>query len=936
MRIDVLRFLQDKIRPTLYRRSIEKKTARLEKMSGFTSTKLDDQTILIIDGRSKKEISRSLITGILCNAVDFSIYYLLINICTFNISKGISFACAGIVGYLLNKYWAFERGLPSYAEGARYAFISVLALGINIAANQSLLNIWPHRVMLALVIASITTGLFAFICFKWWVFRTLLQEAVYFAWWKFFPWKFLIRDAARKQGFLDPIELLSQLQNFAQPSEVAAPTELLRSGVVLHARGLINSLAIQHNLDWVWPFWVECQYNPRNEAFIPRSFSLTQINLTHRNWTALGVPDSHEFPLVDPRGLVTPFYDGWSLDVWIIPGYGKPLIPSRAGFISQEIAMDDTLCVITEANLDQLKLKLKAEVIGSSEAPLCQVRVSGSSSVKARLIVSLRPYNPEGISFIHNISLHENSLGWQVDRERNVYFDKAPDQCILSDYRRGDVYGCLSQTESDKEVSCTVGMASAAAVYTVEAGGSQEVTLSVPLTQNTLKTGSCRDYQETAQISWGKSLEGACSLQIPDKHFKFLYDAAISTMILHSPKEVYPGPYIYRRFWFRDAAFILQGLLCVGLKERVRRALDCFRGRQTLSGYFLSQEGEWDSNGEALWIMKQYCALTGQIPPKEWQGSINKAGEWICKKRLPQHLKEPHAGLLPSGFSAEHLGPNDFYYWDDFWSVSGLQAAASLSVLYKDHDKAAHFQQESLVLKKSIEQSLAIVNKRLKKPAIPASPYRRMDSGAIGSLVASYPLHIVGPKDPAVLGTADFLMNNCLVHGGFFHDMTHSGINPYLTLHLAQVLLRAGDARYFGLMTAVANLASSTGQWPESIHPRTGGGCMGDGQHVWAAAEWVLMIRNCFVREEGEQLILCSGIPQVWQEKKQNMSFGPAPTRFGDIQICIRPQGKNVLIEWQGKWFVKEPVIDIHLPCYKSVRVLPGTNFFELKDRVAP
>ncbi len=121
--------------------------------------------------------------------------------------------------------------------------------------------------------------------------------------------------------------------------------------------------------------------------------------------------------------------------------------------------------------------------------------------------------------------------------------------------------------------------------------------------------------------------------------------------------------------------------------------------------------------------------------------------------------------------------------------------------------------------------------------------------------------------------------------------MTHSGINPYLTLHLAQVLLRAGDPRYFGLMTAVAKLASPTGQWPESIHPLTGGGCMGDGQHVWAAAEWVLMIRNCFVREEGDGLILCSGIPQVWLDKKQTISFGPAPTSFGDIQISIKPHG---------------------------------------------
>jgi len=68
------------------------------------------------------------------------------------------------------------------------------------------------------------------------------------------------------------------------------------------------------------------------------------------------------------------------------------------------------------------------------------------------------------------------------------------------------------------------------------------------------------------------------------------------------------------------------------------------------------------------------------------------------------------------------------------------------------------------------------------------------------------------------------------------------------------VLLRAEDPRFHELMTTVADLASPTGQWPEAIHPLTHGGCMGDGQHVWAAAEWLMIVRHCFVREEGDHL----------------------------------------------------------------------------------
>ena len=44
---------------------------------------------------------------------------------------------------------------------------------------------------------------------------------------KWMPWKFIVRYIARRHGFLDPINLLSQLQRFIQPSEVNEPVELL-------------------------------------------------------------------------------------------------------------------------------------------------------------------------------------------------------------------------------------------------------------------------------------------------------------------------------------------------------------------------------------------------------------------------------------------------------------------------------------------------------------------------------------------------------------------------------------------------------------------------------------------------------------------------------------------------------------------------------------
>src|SRR4051812_8573186 len=166
-----------------------------------------------------------------------------------------------------------------------------------------------------------------------------------------FPWKFIVRHVARSHGFIDPIAVLARLHGFAQPSEVAAPMELVRAGVVFHARGLMNTGAIQHNLDWVWPYWVERQFDPHDVAFIPRAFSITHVNLTHRNWTAVGQPDCDWLPIVDPRGLATPYWDGWSLDGWVITADGDELIPSRLADAEQQLELggESGVAVVTES-----------------------------------------------------------------------------------------------------------------------------------------------------------------------------------------------------------------------------------------------------------------------------------------------------------------------------------------------------------------------------------------------------------------------------------------------------------------------------------------------------------------------------------------------------------------------------------------------------------
>lgn len=746
---------------------------------------------------------------------------------------------------------------------------------------------------------------------------------------------FFVRHIARVEGFLDPIIVLANLRRFAQPSELMAPKELLRAGAIMQARGLINSQAIQHNMDWIWPYWVERQFDPHDESFMPRAFNLTHLNLTHRNWTAVGVPDFTDLSIVDPRGLVTPFFDGWSVDAWIINEEGDCLIPARLAHVEQEWSLLGIPQVITTAERKGMRLFSSVEAYEQSGGVICQIKWTALSRSGGWLAVSLRPCNPEGISFLNTISLMENRSGWKVNGNSSVYFDSMPERSYFSNYWKGDVFGKLPLSLEESHVECSVGMATAAVLFRLEANAERGITISVPISKDAALKPS-GDFK-SAVSKWSGNLNGLCQAKLPDKQFQFLYDAAVRSLILHSPQaDIYPGPYTYKRFWFRDAAFILEAMLCVGLCERAKKIIGRFPARQTSGGYFLSQDGEWDSNGEALWSMRRFCELTGQNPDPKWKKAIYRAAKWIQNKR--EFKKGSIAfGLLPVGFSAEHLGPNDYYYWDDFWGVAGLRAGAYLARDFGDHDLAAQFLSQAGDFLRCVETSLKIASGQVHGNFMPASPYRRMDAGAIGSLAAGYPLQLFPARDPRLLDTAEFLFRECFVHGGFYQEISHSGINAYLTMHVAQIFSRAGDPRFFDLMSSIASLATPTGQWPEAIHPRTRGGCMGDGQHVWAAAEWVLMVRNCFVREEEEKLILCSGIPVAWLAAGTEAALGPTFTRFGSIQIGIKTEGGKIKIQWAGHWHHgKEPAIEVCLFGHAPVRIKPGENSIEIPTEINP
>ena len=106
---------------------------------------------------------------------------------------------------------------------------------------------------------------------------------------------------------------------------------------------------------------------------------------------------------------------------------------------------------------------------------------------------------------------------------------------------------------------------------------------------------------------------------------------------------------------------------------------------------------------------------------------------------------------------------------------------------------------------------------------------------------------------------------------------------------------------------------------------------MGDGQHSWAAAEWTLMMRNCFVMEEPseEKIVLCAGIPPNLYTAG-SISFGPTPTLYGKVFVWVFTEKKEIAVTWKGEWTAQEPHIEVRLPGFDPIIPKPGETVIKL------
>ncbi|MDB5048495.1 MAG: hypothetical protein JWO30_1566 [Fibrobacteres bacterium] len=718
------------------------------------------------------------------------------------------------------------------------------------------------------------------------------------------------------KGYLVPF--LDGLSHLGRPSTVAFPMELMEQGLAIVLSGLNNTMAIQSNLDWIWPLWVERQVDPDGEEFIPTAINLIKTNLTCRNWTSIGLEDSPREAMIDPVGMLTLQPYGWSVFPFVRiegRGYFPPrMIPRWQA--SQRLSEGSLPCVITRYDIDPalewhsetMALGLNGEEYLAFSHTLSN---RSSSHLSLRFGLAIRPYNMLTMGHINSIRYQDRL--WRVNDRNGLLLLDEPHRVVMSDRHHGDPLQRDVLIAGRKSLKSRSGIACGQAEWDLELSPGETRTIDtlgilggkaakMPPAQLIGITRKAHNDARARQAERWRDLQSdGLRIRLPDSRLEEAFLAVKNHLHVFDDGDHFsPGTFLYHSHWFRDSAFIALAFENLGFGKRVEPKLRHYPRQQTRDGFFKSQRGEWDSNGEAMWTLVNHVRRGGDPNLLDlYYPSLIKGAKWIAKMRKSTlGMPSPHYGLMPPGFSAEHFGPNDHYYWDNIWSIAGLEAvrwAADKMGNARDSFRIAESIQE---YRGDMDASMDWAWKKCGRKALPCSPYRSLDSAAIGNLVGITPLEVVDPRAPWIKGTIAYLMENNLRDGLFFQRIVHTGLNPYLSVQLARALMATEDPRWFPILEALVQRASPTYTWPEAMHPRMYGGCMGDGDHGWSAAEFVNLVREMLVSERGGTLRLAEAAPVKWFKPGLSLEAMGAPTPYGTVSFTLRQGPVAAFLTW--------------------------------------
>jgi hypothetical protein len=417
---------------------------------------------------------------------------------------------------------------------------------------------------------------------------------------------------------------------------------------------------------------------------------------------------------------------------------------------------------------------------------------------------------------------------------------------------------------------------------------------------------------------WKSLMTRAARISVPCRKATEAFLAShVCQLLALDHGEIHGGEGFYDVFYIRDGAYQVMEFEEAGLLEEARRVLDSYLSHQRPDGRFESQQGQFDANGQAVWVLWQYYKITGD---RKWLAEVyprmQKAANWAIAARRKTQADQAFPGLLPAALAdGEYLweGKNHIVGYD-FWNLRALLCTADAARILGKKKDAQDLRGEADDYRKAIDRAWNKTGLNYFPPSW------EKDGTHWGNTEILWPTSILDPGDARIAALSTHVRKEYM--GGYVEGIIRWGtpklkpvIHPYMGAYTTMNDLHRGldeqvvEDFYWYLLHSTAAHA-----FPEGIYYRERTAWGETIPHATGASNYALLLRHMLVHEAGDELHLLPAVPDWWLGEGQEIRIERAPTHFGSLSLVVRGTASEVKVEFTPPQRELPKKIFLHLP----------------------
>ncbi len=440
-----------------------------------------------------------------------------------------------------------------------------------------------------------------------------------------------------------------------------------------------------------------------------------------------------------------------------------------------------------------------------------------------------------------------------------------------------------------------------------------------------------RSHAEVSAF-WKRMLEQGMTIDLSEKKVTDTFHASLVYCLLalnevNGQAVQTVNAFQYHRFYLRDSADFVRMYDATGYSDFASQVLSVFPGLQQSDGNILSQAGQYDGWGEALWIFGEHYRRTHDLifAQKVFPVMV-RAIDWLEKARAadPLHIM-PVSDVRDNEYVAAHLTGYNFL------ALDGIKAAVQIAKATGHDAEAQRFQS---VYDDYRANFLKVLDRAAQEEGgyIPPS----LDGGAWkgtdwGNLLSVTPEPVLDAMDPRVTATLQHTRAQ-YQEGITTYSEPEDGqyLHHYLIFKNSLTELVRGEQEQVlrEFYAELLHTSSTHAGFEYAIRPWGSRDFEGNlAPHGWFAADYRNLLRNMMVREEGNNLHLLSAVSPEWIGAGKAIRVCRAPSYFGTLSFVLEMPAENSAILHLQKSFTTAPdKIILHLPWFMKVNSITANG----------